>query len=357
MSLHRIQSSKQPCRISALRGYDYVIELLNGNDSRCFDCFRMKRITFIGFCEYLKSKTNLKSSRYLTIQEKVAIFLLPFRGQRYHLRDFRERRHRPRGREEKVAIFLLIILHNESNCIAAERFQHSSHTISLAFNLVLRKVSKLGGEIIRPPNMDTVPMEIVSNSKYYPFFKVMHCIGAIDGTHVAASILQNEQIPFRGRKTNTTWNIMCVCSFDMLFTFVMSGWEGSANDSRILQECIKNPENKFPIPNRDQYYLVDSGYSNMPKFLVPFRSQRYHLRDFRERRHRPRGREEVFNYRHSSLRNVIERCFGMLKTRFHLPPYLIKTQKYISIACCTVPNYIRLNDRQDMIFSMTLAMN
>ena len=99
MSLHRIQSSKQPCRTSALRGHDYVIELLNGNDSRCFDCFRMKRITFIRFCEDLKSKTNLKSSRYLTVQEK-------------------------------VAIFLLIISHNESNRIAAERFQHSGYTIS-----------------------------------------------------------------------------------------------------------------------------------------------------------------------------------------------------------------------------------
>uniref|UniRef100_A0A9I9E6S2 DUF8040 domain-containing protein n=1 Tax=Cucumis melo TaxID=3656 RepID=A0A9I9E6S2_CUCME len=110
---------------------------------------------------------NMKSSRYLTVQEK-------------------------------VAIFLLIVSHNENNRIAAERFQHSGHTISLAFNLVLRKVCKLGGEIIRPPNMNnmnTVPMEIVSNSKYYPFFK--DCIGAIDGTHVAASIPQNEQIPLR----------------------------------------------------------------------------------------------------------------------------------------------------------------
>ncbi|KAL4033216.1 hypothetical protein IC575_006302 [Cucumis melo] len=76
--------------------------------------------------------------------------------------------------------------------------------------------------------MDTVPMEIVSNSKYYPFFK--DCIGVIDSTHVAASIPQNEQIPFCGRKTSRTWNILCVCSFDMLFTYAMSGWEGSAND-------------------------------------------------------------------------------------------------------------------------------
>ena len=92
----------------------------------------------------------------------------------------------------------------------------------------------------------------------------------------------------------------------------------------------------------------------MPGFLAPFRGQRYHLRDFRERRHRPRGRE-VFNYRHSSLRNVIECCFGVLKARFpifkQMPPYPIKTQKYIPIACCTVHNYIRLNDRQDDLFN------
>ena len=44
MSLHKIQSSKQPCRTYAMRGHDYVIELLNENYSRCFDCFRMKSL-------------------------------------------------------------------------------------------------------------------------------------------------------------------------------------------------------------------------------------------------------------------------------------------------------------------------
>ena len=107
-----------------------------------FNCFRMKRATFIRFCEDLKSQTNMKASRYLTVQEK-------------------------------VSIFSLIISHNESNSIVVEKFQHSCHTISLAFNLVLRKVCKFGVEIISLPNMGTVPMKIVSISKYYPFFKVM----------------------------------------------------------------------------------------------------------------------------------------------------------------------------------------
>ena len=83
-----------------------------------------------------------------------------------------------------------------------------------------------------------------------------NCIGAIDGTHVDARILQDQQITFCGRKINTTWNVMCACSFDMRFTFVMSGWEGTANDSRVLLECISNPNNKFSLPTRGIYYNI-----------------------------------------------------------------------------------------------------
>ena len=34
-----------------------------------------------------------------------------------------------------------------------------------------------------------------------------------------------------------------------------------------------------------------------------------------------------------------------------MPPYSVKIQKYILIACCTIHNYIRLNDRQDDLFN------
>ena len=92
----------------------------------------------------------------------------------------------------------------------------------------------------------------------------------------------------------------------------------------------------------------------MPRILSPYRGERYHLRDFRGRRRQPQGREELFNYRHSSLRNVIERCFGVLKARFpilkQMPPYPMRTQTYIPIACCTIHNFIKLHAHQDLLF-------
>ena len=79
-------------------------------------------------------------------------------------------------------------------------------------------------------------------------------------------------------------------------------------------------------------------------FLSPYRGERYHLRDYRGPRRRPRGPIELFKYRHSSLRNIIERCFGVLKAHFPIlkvmPNYRPRRQRHISIACCVLHNFI-----------------
>jgi len=41
---------------------------------------------------------------------------------------------------------------------------------------------------------------------------------------------------------------MAACSFDMQFTFVWAGWEGSAHDTRIFYEAIGNTNIQFPQP-------------------------------------------------------------------------------------------------------------
>ncbi|XP_062074988.1 uncharacterized protein LOC133778995 [Humulus lupulus] len=92
----------------------------------------------------------------------------------------------------------------------------------------------------------------------------------------------------------------------------------------------------------------------MPGFLAPYRGERYHLRRFRGRGNHPRGAMELFNYRYSSLRNVIERCFGLLKARFpilkSMPPYLLGKQRRIPIACCAIHNWIRMHSINDEMF-------
>ena len=41
---------------------------------------------------------------------------------------------------------------------------------------------------------------------------------------------------------------MCACDHDMKFTYVHSGYEGSAHDSKVFEEAIKDPKHGFPWP-------------------------------------------------------------------------------------------------------------
>ncbi|KAG6511597.1 hypothetical protein ZIOFF_029670 [Zingiber officinale] len=140
------------------------------------------------------------------------------------------------------------------------------------------------------------------------------CVGAIDGTHIRVKVSPIDAPKFRGRKDFPTQNVLTACTFDLKFTYVLAGWEGTSSDSRIIknaltrQECLKIPEE----------------YS----------------------RNLPRNARELFNLRHSSLRNAIERAFGVVKKRFAIirsstdPHYGIETQKQIILCCCILHNYL-----------------
>ena len=47
---------------------------------------------------------------------------------------------------------------------------------------------------------------------------------------------------------------MCGCDFDMKFTFVYTGWEVTANDSRVFLDALRRLENNFPWPASGKIY-------------------------------------------------------------------------------------------------------
>jgi hypothetical protein len=91
-----------------------------------------------------------------------------------------------------------------------------------------------------------------------------------------------------------------------------------------------------------RYYLVDAGYSIREGYLPPYRNQRHHLEDFNQTG--VESVQEKFNFHHSSLRNVVEQAFGLLKSRWHvlrgLPFYERSMQVKIIIACFALHNYL-----------------
>ncbi|KAL4587942.1 hypothetical protein LXL04_000819 [Taraxacum kok-saghyz] len=140
---------------------------------------------------------------------------------------------------------------------------------------------------------------------------------------------------------------------NMIFTFVVAGWEGIAHDSRILSEALSDPDAPFPLPPPDKYYLCDAAYAHIRGFMAPYRNVRYWLGDFRRRR--ALNNKEKFNHAHAKLRNVIERAYGVLKARFpilkRMAPFSLVTQRNITIACFALHNFIRKEGLSDEYFA------
>lgn len=85
------------------------------------------------------------------------------------------------------------------------------------------------------------------------------------------------------------------------------------------------------------------GYSNAQGFLAPYKGTRYHLNLWRGSA--PTNYKELFNLRHSSARNTIERAFGLLKKRWAILRkssfYDKQTQVRIINACFVLHNFVR----------------
>jgi len=70
----------------------------------------------------------------------------------------------------------------------------------------------------------------------------------MDGTHVPCVVDADLQAAFRNRKGYTSQNVLAIVDFDMKFTYVVAGWEGSVHDARVLRDAQLDPSFSFPHP-------------------------------------------------------------------------------------------------------------
>ncbi|GAV63127.1 LOW QUALITY PROTEIN: DDE_4 domain-containing protein, partial [Cephalotus follicularis] len=284
----------------------YIKEMLNGPPQACYEILRIQPSTFSYFCEVLR-KGALRTNNIMV--------------------------------EEQVEMFLYIVGKHFDQRSICDHFQHSLETVNRHCRRVMRAVAKIGKHLIYPSNDDDLPPHIKFNEKYYPWFK--DCVGAIDGTHVSTWIPAEKIVSFKGRKSTVTQNVLCACNFNMEFTFVYSGWEGTANDSRVFLDAVTRPEVNFPW--LIQGPLVYDGVLGGNCLWIPYMDLQ-HTIVYDGMLSNPTGYKELFNYRHSSIRNVIERYFGLLKARFPIlklmPCYKPVKQHIMVVACCVVYNFI-----------------
>ncbi|KAL0437822.1 UNVERIFIED_CONTAM: hypothetical protein Sradi_0490100 [Sesamum radiatum] len=321
----RVISRNVPRNTSLLQGAEWIAEIMTTpHEGRFFDNIRMTKPCFYALVDALTSRG-----------------LLPH-GQTSRVSSI-----------EEVALFMQTVGMHKRQRDNMERFQHSLETIHRRFHRVLSALCTMAPELITPPNFTEIHTRIANNPDFFPFFK--DCVGAMDGSLVPAWVPRADGIRYRSRKGGLAQNVLAICDFDMNFTYVYAGWEGSAADARVLDHAVSH-DPTFPFPPIGKYYLVDAGFTNYQCFLAPYRGTRYHLPEWRGQGRRYGTPQDMFNHAHSRLRNVIERCFGVLKKRFPIlqwgmPSYLLNHQVDIVIACCTLHNFIRKFSNDDLIFN------
>ncbi|KAL2476160.1 putative harbinger transposase-derived nuclease [Abeliophyllum distichum] len=158
-----------------------------------------------------------------------------------------------------LATFLLTVGQNSRYCLTRKTFGRAHSTSSRNFNKVLKAFNTISSDMMVKPG-STVPSKIRESTRLYPYFK---------GRDVSS---------YRNRHGSLSQNVLAACNFDLEFIYILSGWEGSAHDSKLLNAALVR-RNGLKVP-QGKYFLVDCGFANRRQFLAPFRGVRYHLQDF-----------------------------------------------------------------------------
>ncbi|XP_026386320.1 uncharacterized protein LOC113281723 [Papaver somniferum] len=314
------QIEKESSQPLAPNGRKFVEEVLSGHDNTNFcENFRMTKEHFSNLCVILQTKGLLRHTNRIKV-------------------------------EEKLAILLYTIGHNQRIRTVQKRFSYSGETISRHFNNVLNAIMSLSSDYFDTQDPEC-PQEIVEDTRFYPYFK--NCVGVVDGMHIPVMVGVDEQGPFRNRHGVLSQNVMAACSFGSQFQYVLAGWEGSATDSCVLNAALTR-HSKLRVPE-GKFYLVDEDYRNTPGLIAPYPGVRYQLSEF-SGADDLQNAQELFNFRHSLLRSTIESTFKIWKARFPIltaaPLYPLQTQVKLVIATCILHNYIRKEKGEDWLFNM-----
>ncbi|XP_054924575.1 putative nuclease HARBI1 [Dermacentor andersoni] len=165
-------------------------------------------------------------------------------------------------------------------------------------------------------------------------------IGCVDGSLIAIIAPKGERkAVFMCRKGYYALNCMFICDADMKILALDPMRPGSDHDAFVWRTTwLRRRFQAGRIVNAGEYLLGDSGYPLEPWLLTPVPG------------HPPvHTAEGQYNTAHAAMRSVVERCIGLLKSRFRcLQRYrtlLYEPERAANIvAACAVFHNLRLSE-------------
>ena len=123
---------------------------------------------------------------------------------------------------------------------------------------------------------DTLIATKILDNRCFQYFS--DCVGAVDRMHIHAFVPAEEHANMRNRKGAISQNCLFICDFDFLFTYAVTGWDGSTADATMWYNT--HTDNLY-VP-KGKYLLANAGFGGSDTLLVPYRGVRYHLKEWRQ---------------------------------------------------------------------------
>ena len=205
----------------------------------------------------------------------------------------------------------------------------------------------LSCEYLRRPS---TPEEWIKISEgFQQLWNFPHCLGAIDGKHIVMQAPANSGSNFYNYKGTFSIILLAVCDAQYCFTLLDIGDTGRQSDGGVLANSafgrsLESGSLSLPCPKP-----LPGQSSSVPYYFVgdsAFPLKTYMLRPF-PGRFLPEDKQ-IFNYRLSRARRVIENTFGIMATKFRIFRRSIvanpdKVTKITQAACC-LHNYLRISE-------------
>nr|CAH7743530.1 unnamed protein product [Callosobruchus chinensis] len=136
-------------------------------------------------------------------------------------------------------------------------------------------------------------------------FQIPGCLGCIDCTHVALVRPNEHEERFLNRKHYHSRNVQIICDSNLNVLNVDATFGGATDDAHIW----KNSEVQRHLRDLHQHgehvwFLGDSAYPLRPWLLTPIVNAE------------PNTPDEHYTNLHTTCRNMVERCIGVMKARW-----------------------------------------
>ena len=282
--------------------------------------------------------------RYMHMSPQRFEALLQLVGPRIVKKDTRLRKAVPAG--ERLAITIRYLATGDSQLSQSFSFRRGRSTISkIVSETCIELWNVLSGQYLRPPSAKIDRKNIASDFEHKWNFP--GCIGALDGKHICIECPQNMGSAYYNYKHFHSIVLMTMCNTNYTFTLVDIGGYGRDDDAGIFNNSLfgkafHNKEIVLPDPIEKGEFTLP--YVIMGDDIFPLKEwliEPYPGRNLNEI-------QQIFNYRLSWARRVIENCFGILCARWKIFRRPIKAgmhliQNIVKATIC-LHNYLRLTE-------------